>query len=75
MKKIPSECLKRASSPGGKQTEKSFDHTALLEKCLKGKDHALIQKTSKSEKRDSEYRDTNREEKCFNSEGQDYLGG
>jgi hypothetical protein len=67
--------LKAREFPGGKQTKKNFDLTALLGKCPKGKDHALIQKTSKSEKRDSEYRDTNREGKCFNSEGQDYLGG
>ena len=44
MKKIPSECLKRASFPSGKQTEKSFDLTALLGKCPKGIDHAPFKK-------------------------------
>jgi hypothetical protein len=60
--------------PGSKQTEKGLDLTSLLEKYPKGMGRALIQKALELEKRDSEYWDTNRGGKCFNSEGQDYLG-
>ncbi len=64
--------LKTRAPPGEKKLELSADLAILLGKHSKGTDHALTRKTEKFQKRDLEYRGTNREENGLNNEGQDY---